>query len=183
MTKYGVIILDPPWQFGTGRINGAAQNHYPTMSTDQIAALPVPVLAADDAVLFMWTTFSHVPDALRLIDAWGFTYVTGFPWVKVEEIQLGLPGIGDDKLKPRYGTGYWFRGCSELIFIARRGAVTPPRSDHLGILCDRMQHSRKPDNLYQMAEQLPGPWLEMFARRTWPGWSSWGNQVENSVII
>lgn len=172
--RYGVILCDPPWQFRNGG-NGAAKHHYPTMTPAELAQLPVATLARPDAVLLMWTTWSQLNVALGLIDQWGFQYITGMPWVKIQ--------ADEEVLRPTYGVGQWVRGCSEPILIARRGKVRPPQTHYLGILSERMEHSRKPESLHQYAEGFPGPYLEMFARRPVDGWDVWGNEVEESIQI
>src|SRR6185436_10414684 len=109
--KYGVIVADPPWQYGNAGCRGAAENHYTTMALEQICALPVGEFAADDAVLFMWATWPLLREAQQVIESWGFTYVTGLPWLKI----VGLPSIdlwGELKVKAQYGVGFWVRGCT-----------------------------------------------------------------------
>jgi N6-adenosine-specific RNA methylase IME4 len=182
MKQYGTIIVDCPWQYRNKGGNGAAANHYPTMSQAQLLALPVATLAAPDAVLLMWATWTHMEEALALINGWGFTYITGMPWVKLAEPpKTSL--YGDFEAKPTYGTGMWVRGCSEPILIARRGKVKPPDCHYLGLLGERLQHSRKPESLHEYGECCPGPRLEMFARRMdRAGWDYWGNEIEGVEI-
>lgn len=80
---YEIIYADPPWRYSAKKVQGAAENHYPTMSIDELCALPVAELAAKDSALFMWATFPQLPEALRLIRAWGFTYKSvAFVWLK-----------------------------------------------------------------------------------------------------
>ena len=74
--KYNIIYADPPWHYESGKVQGAAENHYPTMSIDNLCALPVAELTAKDCALFLWATFPQLPEALRLIKAWGFQYKT-----------------------------------------------------------------------------------------------------------
>jgi N6-adenosine-specific RNA methylase IME4 len=173
---FRVVLADPPWQYRNSGVDGAAQSHYQVASTAYICAMPVKEISARDAVLVLWATWPCLPDAMQVIKAWGFEYVTGFPWVKLTEPpEIGL--WGNLIAKPSYGTGFWARGCSESILIARRKATPLPKGNMLGILCERMEHSRKPDCIYDYCEQFKGPYLEMFARRTRAGWSSWGNEV------
>lgn len=181
MSGYRVILADPPWSYSVER-NGAAARHYPLMTTDAICALPVSSLAADDAVLLLWGTWPKMPDALRVVEAWGFGYVTGFPWVKLE----GEPSVdlwGEWRLRPAFGIGFWMRGCTEYVLIGKRGAASPPTESFVGLLSERFEHSRKPENLYHYAESLPGPYLELFARRPRTGWSVWGNEVADSITL
>ncbi len=180
--KYKVVIADPPWRYANAGCRGAAENHYPTMSIDQIQALPVRDLVDDDCALFLWATWPTLPDAMSVLDAWGFTYVTGLPWLKI----VGVPSVnlwGELTVKAQYGVGFWVRGCTEPILIARRGEVSPPDGGFVGLLSENLRHSRKPENLYHIAERLPGPYLEMFARRHRAGWDAWGNEVEGVVCM
>ena len=107
---YRVILADPPWSYRNGG-NGAAKNHYPTLTTAGLCALqiddcPVNGLAAPDCVLLLWGTWPLVPDALQVMEAWGFTYVTGFPWVKLSEPPL-VNLFDAQQARPTYGTGIW----------------------------------------------------------------------------
>lgn len=123
MGTYRTMIVDPPWAYSSGRVNGAAECHYPTMTIAELAALPVGDLAAPDAVLLLWATWPLLPDALALIAAWGFSYVTGMPWIKL----AGDPERdlwGEVRYTPQYGAGFWVRGCTEPILIARRDRAT-----------------------------------------------------------
>jgi N6-adenosine-specific RNA methylase IME4 len=178
---YRTIVADPPWSYRNEGARGVAVNHYSTMSDAAIAALPVRELAATNAVLLLWATWPKLAEALATIAAWGFAYVSGFPWIKVEgEPQRTLWGTWE--AKPQYGVGFWVRGCSELLLIARRGEVAPPGGGYIGLLSRNFGHSRKPENLYDYAEQLPGPYLELFARRARPGRDVWGDQVESTLV-
>ena len=181
MTKYGVILADPPWDYRNGG-NGRARAHYPLMTIDELCAVPVASMAADDAIMLMWSTWPQVTGAVRVIDAWGFEYVTGFPWVKLYEPPV-TDLFGNHKIRPTWGTGAWVRGCSEPIFICKRGKVKPPEQQFMGLISKRMQHSRKPDSIHEYAESFPGPYLELFARRPRSGWSVWGNEVESDVVL
>lgn len=178
--KYGAILADPPWSFavwskdtGNGR---SAESHYRTMSMDDIAAMPVTDCAADDCILFMWACWPSFPDALRIIEAWGFTFKTmGFVWVKGE----GLPLFPED-IKDQMGLGYWTRANTEPCILATRGK--PKRLDagvRQVILDKRREHSRKPDCVHERIERLvDGPYLELFARAPRDGWTVWGNETD-----
>jgi len=178
--KYKLIAADPPW--GEGVYGPKISNHYPLMTTQQIAALDVPSLAADDAVLVLWVTWRFVPDALTVIKAWGFEYVAGFPWIK-SQYTPAVNLFGDLQYKASWGLGGWVRGCSEPVFIAKRGDAKPPKADWLGLITKREVHSKKPESIYDYCESLPGPYLEMFARRRRDGWDVFGNEVEGSIAI
>lgn len=187
MKQYGVILADPPWAYNNGG-NGAAHNHYPTMTEAQIAAMPVEMVAAKDSVLILWSTWPQMAAALTVMGMWGFRYVTGFPWIKIRSIEInvhnGVPvDAMDVSFKPVYGTGFWVRGASECVLVGRRGHPRPPSTHPLGLLCHAAQHSRKPVDIYDYAESMDGPYLELFARRAYRGWDAWGNEVENPVPL
>ena len=130
----------------------------------------------------MWATWPKLTDAFALIQAWGFEHVTGFPWVKV--VDDPVPSLfGAPKLKAVWGTGYWIRACSEVVLICKRGKPRLPSENRLGLISQRFEHSRKPDNLHEYAETLDGPYLELFARRPRPGWDTWGNEMPNDVEL
>ncbi len=86
-------------------------------------------------------------------------------------------------IRPQFGMGYWTRGCSEPLLIARRGKARPPAESFVGLLSPNLEHSRKPENLYDYAESMEGPYLELFARRPRDGWDSWGNQIDGSIKL
>lgn len=170
--RYGVIYMDPPWAFATYSSKGedrAAGNHYSVDSLDAIAALCVPKLAADDCVLLMWTTWPFLPQAMGLIDAYGFDYKTcGFDWMKTDAD--GSPSIGN---------GYWTRANTEPCLLATRGK--PLRLDAgvaMAVLAPLGRHSAKPEEIYERIERLVGgPYLELYARKERPGWTTWGNEI------
>jgi N6-adenosine-specific RNA methylase IME4 len=176
---FGVILADPPWRFkawsgkGTAR---AADNHYNTMSMNEIASLPVGELAADDCALFLWACWPSINDAMKIIDAWGFKYKTcAFCWLKADTYRLF-----SDEATPFAGLGYWTRANSEPCLLATRGR--PRRlsaSVRQGIISPRREHSRKPDEIYGRINKLvSGPYIELFSRQRREGWSVWGNEVE-----
>jgi len=167
--RYAVIYADPPWHFEVyneeSGIECAAANHYSTMTLDEICALPVSHLATDAAVLFLWTTLPHLEEALQVVAAWGFAYKSNVVWVKD---QIGL--------------GYLVRNQHELLLIATRGDIpTPPpaRRPASVISAPRREHSRKPDEAYELIERMYPelPRIELFARQARPGWAAWGNEV------
>lgn len=171
---YSIIYADPPWKYERNAVQGAAEKHYSTLSVDQLCALPIKELAAKDSLLFLWATFPMLPEALRLIDAWGFTFKTvAFVWLK------------QNRKSPTwfYGLGYWTRGNAEICLLAKRG--TPHRhskSVHQLIVSPIEQHSKKPDVTRSKIIELAGdlPRVELFARQKTPGWDVWGNEVEPS---
>ena len=198
--RYGAILADPPWQMamwsekGKGRSpdgklhrNASRQNnperHYKTMALQDIMALPVNHLAAPDCVLFMWAVDPMIPQALEVGKAWGFEYKTvAFYWAKQRrETSKRAKDMdeADHKMFPM-GTGYWTRANPETCLLFTRGK---PKRLSAGvrklIVAPRREHSRKPDRVHSDIEQLcPGPYAELFARQTRPGWAVWGNQVD-----
>src|SRR5215831_6333986 len=168
--RYAVLYADPPWHFEVYNEEsggeGAAGNHYPTMSLHEMCALPVLSLAADDAVLFMWTTAPHLQESFQVLAAWGFEYKTNIVWVK-------------DKI----GLGYFVRNQHELLLVATRGDMPSPSPANRPpsvISAPRREHSRKPDEAYEIIERMYPtlPKIELFARQTRSGWAAWGNEVE-----
>ena len=160
---FELILADPPWQLGSPDSDRAPENHYPTMSLDEIASLAVP--AAEDALLYLWAVSSLLPQALAVMEAWGFSYRTNMVWVK-------------DKI----GLGTWARHRHELLLIGRKGSFPPPaeavRPDSV-IEAKRRRHSQKPLCVYELLEQMYPRTrkLELFARGSRRGWSSWGNEL------
>jgi N6-adenosine-specific RNA methylase IME4 len=179
--RYGVIVADPPWQYEQSTGSGAAEHHYHTMALGDLCALPVGDVAGKDAVLLLWATWPLLPEGLRVLSAWGFCYVTGLPWIKIH----GVPQTtlwGEVEIMPRYGVGFWARGCSEVVLIGRRGTPQLPAGDFMGLLSENYFHSRKPDNIHHYAESMPGPYLELFARRPRVGWTCLGNEIDGRDI-
>lgn len=177
---FGAILADPPWQFTTrdGKPDSLptsatrrhGSRHYSTTSTEDLMKLPVGDVAAKDAALFMWVVDSHFTQALELGAAWGFRFNTcAFVWVKSRGPQLN----------PVPGMGFWTRKQVEQCWLFTRGK---PKRQSAGVeqllYSGRGAHSAKPETQYERVEALVGgPYLEMFARITRPGWASWGNQV------
>jgi len=180
---YRLILADPPWVYRNGG-NGRAAAHYDVMGIDLIAAFPVKRIAHDNGILIMWATWPHLAGALMVMDLWGFEYVTGFPWVKLNRAPV-YDLFNDMRIRPSWGTGAWVRGASEPILIGRRGKARPPQHHHfMGLISKRMEHSRKPDNIHEYCESLPGPYLEMFARRPVNyHWHVWGNQAPDCAVL
>jgi N6-adenosine-specific RNA methylase IME4 len=184
---FGCILADPPWAFRTFSGENmtphrCAEDHYRTMTFDQMAAMPVGARAAKDCALFMWVVGSHLTEAIALADAWGFTFKTdAFYWVKQRLIDADQADLFTNDLpEPRMGFGYWTRKQVEPCWLFTRGK---PRRIGKGvrqvILEPRREHSRKPDCQYDRIESLvDGPYLELFARTARPGWTAWGNQVD-----
>lgn len=164
---YGAVLCDPPWSFrsygGKDLAPTQGKQPYPVMSLDDIKALPVSDIAAKDCLLFMWTVSHLQSEAMDVARAWGFKPVSvAFIWDK-----------------GKMGMGYWTRQEAEICHLFKRGK---PRRISRGvrsvIRAPRREHSRKPDEQYERIESLVGgPYLEMFARQSRPGWDSWGNET------
>ncbi len=180
-TPHKVILADPPWDFKMRTVKGldGRPQHYPRMSIDEIKALPVSGAAASNCHLFMWTTGPHLEKAFSVINAWGFKYsAVAFTWVKLKRKsadQLFLMTNNDFHL----GMGYTTRKNTEICLLGRRGR--PERKSkniHELLIAAVREHSRKPDEAYRRIEEYAdGPYLELFARQTVPGWNSWGNET------
>jgi N6-adenosine-specific RNA methylase IME4 len=178
--RYPVIYVDPPWRFATFSRKGegsSAAAHYSCMAFSDLCRLPVGEHAQPDCSLFLWTTDPMLPKALELIAAWGFTYKTvAFTWAKLNRVVVGPTFCERDFFT---GMGYWTRANAELCLLATIGR--PKRTSMAVkrlIVAPRREHSRKPDEAYGRIEQLvAGPYLELFARNSRPGWMAWGDQV------
>jgi N6-adenosine-specific RNA methylase IME4 len=174
--QYGTILIDPPWRFKnrTGKVAPAHRrlHRYPTMSLAAIMALPVAELALPKSHLYLWSPNAVMPDALRAMEAWGFTYKTTIVWYKIRK----------DGGPDRRGTGFYFRAVTEGLLLGAKGqlrTLAPARSQPNVILSRKREHSRKPDQQYDLIEQCsPGPFLELFARASVAGWVQWGDQLD-----
>jgi N6-adenosine-specific RNA methylase IME4 len=177
---FAAILADPPWHFevwsrdtGSGR---SASSHYDTRSIDEICALPVVELAKADCALFLWICWPVLFETQRVIEAWGHQFKTcGFDWMKADNRQ---PDFFQDELPAQVGMGHWTRANSEPCLLATRGKPKRLNADvRQGIIAPRREHSRKPDGIHERIERLvAGPYLELFARRSRDGWTTWGDE-------
>lgn len=164
--RYPVIYADPPWRYEYSISSSREiENQYPTMTTEDICALPVGDLATDDAVLFIWATNPKLEEAMQVITAWGFRYRTNMVWVK-------------DKI----GMGYYARQKHELLLIATRGEPPTPEPENRPASVfeyPRTEHSKKPEPFYEIIEKMYPELnkIELFARNKREGWDTWGNQA------
>lgn len=173
---FGFVMADPPWAFRTysakGKEQKSAENHYATMTLDEIKDLDVQAICEKDALLWLWATRPMFMEALEVVTAWGFTYATHGHWVKTTKDRKGLA----------FGTGYLLRDCGEPYIIAKRGKPkVHSRSVRSAILAPRREHSRKPDEAYRDAELLAGPDVpkaDLFSREKRDGWTNWGFEAE-----
>lgn len=176
--KFATILADPPWQF-QNRTGKMAPEHkrlsrYTTLSLDEIKSIPVKDIATDSANLYLWVPNALLKEGLEVMDAWGFTYKTNLIWYKIRK----------DGGPDRRGVGFYFRNVTEIILFGTRGknarTLDPGRSQENMIVKQKREHSRKPDEQYELIEACSkGPFLEMFARGSRPGWECWGNQAED----
>lgn len=178
-SEYRVIYADPPWSFATYSDKGkgrSAQAHYDCLGMDDLCKIPVREWAARNCALFLWTTDPLLPQALKLIEAWGFTYKTiGFYWAKLNRSAPRKRFAEKDFFT---GLGFWTRANVEQCLLATRGKPKREAKDvRRLVIAPRREHSRKPEEVYGRIERLlGGPYLELFARGTRPGWDSWGDQ-------
>jgi len=163
--EYNIVYADPPWQYEHAVSNSRKiENQYPTMKLEDICKLNINPMMAEDVVLFMWATNPKLEEALTVLNYWQFKYRTNVVWVK-------------DKI----GMGYYFRQQHELLLIATRGNPTTPlpKNRVSSVLnAPRMEHSSKPDIMYEIIEKLypNANYLELFARNKRKNWTSWGNE-------
>jgi len=166
--RFGAIYADPPWQYGNQGTRAATDNHYITMPFDEIAALPIADLAAENSHLHLWCTTSFLAEGIDLLRAWGFTYKSFFVWVK-----------------PEMGIGNYWRVSHEYMLLGVRGKC--PFLDHSEMSWMQASrntgHSSKPEGVRSKIEKVsPGPYLELFGRKAAPGWTVWGNEVERCLF-
>ncbi len=173
--RFRTILVDPPWRFQnrTGKMAPEHKrlNRYGTMTLEEIIALPVPDVCADVGHLYLWVPNALLPDGIRLLEAWGFRYKTNIVWHKIRK-----DGGSDGR-----GVGFYFRNVTELVLFGVRGknarTLAPGRRQVNMIETRKREHSRKPDELYDLIENCSsGPYLELFARGSREHWSSWGNE-------
>lgn len=160
-SRFGCIYADPPWQYQNQGTRGSTNNHYRTMSVEEIAALPIAQLAAEESHLHLWATNAFLFDTQQIFDAWGFTFKSSFVWVKT---QIGM--------------GNYWRNAHEFLLLGVRGDLTA-RNHDMGswVQAPRTEHSEKPDRIRYMIERLsPGPYLELFGRHDVEGWTTFGNE-------
>lgn len=176
---FSTVLADPPWRFAN-RTGKVAPEHrrldrYSTMSLDAIKALDVSSVVARNAHLYLWVPNALLPDALGVMGAWGFRYVSNVVWAKRRK-----DGGPDGR-----GVGFYFRNVTELLLFGVRGSMrtlAPGRSQVNMIETRKREHSRKPDEQYDLIDSCsPGPYLELFARHRRPGWTVWGDESDDRV--
>jgi len=176
---YKTVLADPPWRF-TNRTGKVAPEHkrlsrYDTMSLEEICALPVAGVMEGQSHCYLWVPNALLGEGLRVMEAWGFKYKSNIVWHKIRK-----DGESDGR-----GVGFYFRNVTELVLFGVKGSMRtlPPGRRQVNLLATRKrEHSRKPDELYDIIEQCsPGPYLELFARYPQPGWDVWGNEASSDV--
>jgi N6-adenosine-specific RNA methylase IME4 len=176
---FGTVLADPPWQFNN-RTGKVAPEHrrlsrYGTMSLDEIKAIPVEASLAPTAHLYLWVPNALLPEGIEVLQAWGFTYKSNIVWHKIRK-----DGGSDGR-----GVGFYFRNVTEIILFGTRGksarTLPPGRSQVNYIATRKREHSRKPDEQYDIIESCsPGPYLELFSRGVRRDWAAWGNQADET---
>lgn len=164
-TKFACVYADPPWKYGNQGTRASTDNHYPTLTVPEIAAMPVTELVADEALLFLWTTNGFLFESKNVIDSWGFEFKSSIVWVK-----------------PQIGIGNYVRNSHEFLLIASRGGMLTTDAANAQISwieSKRTDHSRKPHVFREIIENISiGPRIEMFGREKIEGWTVFGNQVK-----
>lgn len=164
--RFRCILADPPWRYEQSP-RGAASHHYPVMSVAEIVKLPVTQLAADHAHLHLWAPHSFLPEAFVVMAEWGFSYRSMFVWIK-----------------PSAGNGHYWRAAAEFLLLGIKGKA--PFLDHSIInwmLCERGEHSAKPEKIRRLIERVsPGPYLELFGRRPVDNWIVFGNDIRRGMF-
>jgi len=176
--RYATILADPPWRYDRNQTESKGERSfmdrllpYTSMTTDEIAALPISRICAGHATLWLWTTNAHIHEALHVMETWGLKYRGMRTW-----------------LKPHIGTGFWLRGQTEHLLLGTRGNPLrakqyDPQSANKGVstalLAPAGKHSSKPPESYRDIERMSKePRIELFARRPRKGWDSWGNEAK-----
>lgn len=173
--KFAVIYADPPWQYSNTGFDQSASSHYPTLTEEKIIELKdnslraITDLSDKSTVLFLWATNPLIPEAIHVLEGWGFQYKTNMAWIK-------------DRGR---GKGWWLKSKHELLFIGVKEKTPHPkeRFDSCFEAKRESKHSKKPETVYEFIEKMyPGSkdetyYVELFARISYPGWKAWGNQL------
>ena len=180
--KYQIIYADPPWKYNSRanhktRFRGGACGHYSLMEMEDIKALPVKNITADNCALFLWTTFPYLKEQLEVFNAWGFKYKTvGFSWLKTNK-RNGFPF---------FGVGYYTKSNMELCLLGIKGKMKPITNKiSQVIIAPRNKHSEKPKEIKDKIVELMGdlPRIELLARQKTEGWDVWGNEVKSDIEL
>lgn len=185
-TQYGVVYADPPWHFGSKqlqkyqgkRFDSLDSREYPTMKTDDICALPVRDIVANDCALFLWVTDGHLEDGVRVIQAWGFRYVTiAFVWSKKTTTGKQVATLG----------AWTMKNC-EVCLLGIRGHMLQYKKsnrEYQQVDALRTNHSAKPEDVRLRIQRIfPDlPRIELFARERVAKWDCWGNEVDCDILL
>ena len=179
--RFRTIMADPPWRFqnSTGKVAPEHKrlSRYGTMAINEIMDLPVADISDSTSHLYLWVPNALLPDGIAVLKAWGFSYKSNLVWHKVRK-----DGGSDGR-----GVGFYFRNVTELILFGVRGknarTLSPGRSQVNMIQTRKREHSRKPDEQYDVIEACsPGPYVELFGRGIRAGWRTWGNQANADYV-
>ena len=165
--KFSTIYADPPWKYSNQATRSATSNHYDTMTVEDISNLPIPEFTTENAHLHLWTTNAFLFDAKTIIEAWGFEYKSCFVWVK-----------------PQMGIGNYWRVSHEFLLFGLKGKQPfLDRGQKSWRELNRTKHSKKPEDVALTIEKVsPGPWIELFGRKTRDNWTVWGNEIERDLF-
>lgn len=167
--KFGTIYADPPWQYSNQATRASTDNHYSTMAIDEIINLPIADLTAEKAHLHLWTTNAFLFECPAILKAWGFEYKSMFVWVK-----------------PQMGLGNYWRLAHEYLVLGVKGKERfgfKNENFKSWLEFERLKHSAKPEIIAQMIEKVsPGPYLELFGRKTRENWTVWGNEIDRTLF-
>lgn len=185
MKKYRIIYADPPWHFGGGGVYQSGgrplrktSDKYRLTKTKDLVRIPVEQIAAENSVLFMWTTDQHIPEALELMKAWGFRYCTvAFYWLKKRE-----------KGGTAFNVGCWTMKSVEQVLLGIKGRpmyLKKSKNIKQFVEAERTEHSKKPDEIRKRIVELLGdiPRIELFAREKTQGWDVWGDEVDGDLLL
>lgn len=173
--KYNIIYADPAWKFKYyGKSDDRyrrAEGHYTVTSLEDMKKIKIEDMADENCALFMWAIYPMLPQAIELMESWGFKFKTvAFTWVKKNKTNN----------KFFFGMGYWTRANCEICLLGTRGKPKRINSSIPQlIIAERREHSRKPDEIRERIVNLLGdlPRIELFARQRIEGWDAWGNQL------
>lgn len=178
-TKFSIVYADPPWKYSDRALAGkrGASCHYSTMAPCELEQLDVQSITDKNAALFLWATMPQLPVAIRIMEAWGFTYkTTAFVWVKTTKISG----------KPRWGMGHYSRSNAEVVLLGVKGRIKRiSASVHSVVMAPGGAHSSKPAEVRDRIVELMGdlPRCELFAREKPEGWMVWGEEVESDFEL
>lgn len=185
---YRAVLMDVPWKFLVRSEKGmdrSPENHYSTMTLEQIKALPIrDLIHPKGTVMYFWVIDTHVQMAFDVLRAYGFAYKTvGFYWAKTNRDGSFFTGMGFwTRANPEHAYEAYFGETEQEVERAFLATVGNPKRTGKDvrrlIVSPRREHSRKPDEIYERIEALTdGPYLELFARQHRPGWSQWGDEI------